>query len=166
MEAISSLLPRTSDAASMEPPSEREYTDSLTSQLMCCESFTVPRIEPLVEVRPVLPAGTDSNDSIDVADGVLTATGGHTYEQDSLHVEVLQHSCSSLSASVVRDYAVEQLKRQPTAFGEFTLSEFDDPVLKEHVVSISVCDVPCSVQVSTYNLNKNCTSYMYSYILV
>ena len=74
----------------------------------------------------------------------------HLYGYDQatpLHVEVLQHSCSSLSASVVREYAVAQLKRQPTAFGGFTMTEFEDPVLKEHVVSISLCDIPDSVQV-------------------
>ena len=48
---------------------------------------------------------------------------------------------------MVREYAVAQLKMQPTAFGEFTLSDFEDPVLKEHVVSIAVCDIPSSIQV-------------------
>jgi hypothetical protein len=93
----------------------------------------------------------------------------HLYHQQergagapSLHVEVLQHSCSSLSASVVREYAVAQLKMQPTAFGEFTLSEFDDPVLKEHVVSIAVCDIPTSIQVR--NSEKNYHYFTLGYL--
>ena len=52
---------------------------------------------------------------------------------------------------MVREYAVAQLKYHPTAFGEFTLTEFDDPVLKEHVVSISVCDVPTAIQVMLFH---------------
>ena len=154
--AISSVQP--SEGASLEPCTHTSYSECLASHLMCCETFTAvpePRMLDSVALPHVPPDPLTQCGVPPVVSGSTMAH--HLYHQTqepppSLHVEVLQHSCSSLSASVVREYAVAQLKMQPTAFGEFTLSEFDDPVLKEHVVSIAVCDIPSSIQVRM-NLN-------------
>ena len=127
---VSSVQP--DDCACMEP-SNTNFSDSLASHLTCCETFSSPHML--------------------VPDPQPTSVSGSIPPEQSpaIHVEVLQQSCSSLSASVVREYAVAQLKYHPTAFGEFTLTEFDDPVLKEHVVSISVCDVPTAIQVMLFH---------------
>lgn len=149
--AISSVQP--TEEASLEPCTHTSYSECLATHLMCCETFTAAAPEPRILDSVSLPHLPDSITQCGVSLVSGSTMAHHLYHQTqepppSLHVEVLQHSCSSLSASVVREYAVAQLKMQPTAFGEFTLSEFDDPVLKEHVVSIAVCDVPSSIQVN------------------
>lgn len=155
MEAIGSVQPGEHDGASMEPPRSTcsaAFSDNLAGHLMCRESFTDINMDHLdVRGQQHLSSCTSTAISVSCSDNVTSYTN-HLYGYDQptpspLHVEVLQHSCSSLSAAVVREYTVAQLKRQPTAFGGFTMTEFEDPVLKEHVVSISVCDIPESVQV-------------------
>ena len=154
--AMSSVQP--SEGVSMESCTHTSYSQCMASHLMCSETFTAAH----AETRGMF---TDSASTVHVPDSLAQCAplvsassimAHHLYHHHhhqtqeappSVHVEVLQHSCSSLSAAVVREYAVAQLKMQPTAFGEFTLSEFEDPVLKEHVVSISVCDIPSSIQV-------------------
>lgn len=182
--AISSVQP--SEGASLEPScTHTSYSECLASHLMCCETFTgAVTPEPRILDSVALSSQCSALSTIPPPPDHLTQCGGsvgvppimahhlyghHTAEPrgagaPSLHVEVLQHSCSSLSASVAREYAVAQLKMQPTAFGEFTLSDFDDPVLKEHVVSIAVCDLPTSIQVSKKRIsllviNKCCIAY-------
>ena len=151
--AISSVQP--SEGASLEPCTHTSYSECMATHIMCCETFTAAAPEPARILDSVtLPSHLPdplTQCGLPLVSGSTMAH--HLYHQSqepppSLHIEVLQHSCSSLSASVVHEYAVAQLKMQPTAFGEFTLSEFDDPVLKEHVVSIAVCDIPSSIQVS------------------
>lgn len=169
--AISSVQP--SEGASLEPScTHTSYSECLASHLMCCETFTgavtpEPRILDSVALSSqcgALPTILPPPDHLTQCGGsvgvppimahhlyghhTVAEPRGHGAGAPSLHVEVLQHSCSSLSISVIREYAVAQLKMQPTAFGEFTLSDFDDPVLKENVISISVCDIPTSIQVS------------------
>ena len=155
MEAIGSVVqPSELECARMEPPRSTcsaAFSDSLPGHLMCCESFTEANMDSL-DVRGQQHLSTCTSTAISVSSSDTTTYSNHLYGYDQpaaspLHVEVLQHSCSSLSAAVVREYVVAQLKRQPTAFGGFTMTEFEDPVLKEHVVSISVCDIPDSVQV-------------------
>ena len=146
----------------MEPCTHTSYTECLASHLMCCETFTAPCGTQILNTV----AMPDPLASVQCAPSIVSGSTmtHHLYHHaqtqqppHSLHVEVLQHSCSSLSASVVREYAIAQLKTQPTAFGEFTLTEFDDPVLKEHVVSIAVCDIPSSIQVSRFSVTSCCT---------
>lgn len=48
---------------------------------------------------------------------------------------------------MLREQAKALLCKKGTAFGDFILTEFEDPVLREHVVSLSVSDVPIEVQV-------------------
>ena len=39
------------------------------------------------------------------------------------------------------------LRKQGTIFGDFIITEFEDPILKEHTVSVSVSDIPNNLQV-------------------
>lgn len=39
------------------------------------------------------------------------------------------------------------LRKQGTTFGDFIITEFEDPILKEHAVSVSVSDIPNNLQV-------------------
>lgn len=57
--------------------------------------------------------------------------------------------CSATRASVLREQAKALLRRKGTAFGDFIVTEFEDPVLREHVVSLSVSDVPMDLQVQS-----------------
>ena len=56
-------------------------------------------------------------------------------------------ACSTIRASVLREHAKALLRKKGTAFGDFILTEFKDPILREHVVSLSVSDVPMDLQV-------------------
>lgn len=118
MQADSMYLP--GGSASLEP--SKSYHD-----LTCSEVLTEPEF---VQVRPsystTLPSST----------------------QQLIHVEVCQHPNSTMRASLVREYATARLKMQRTAFcGGFTLTEFEDAVLQEHVLSISVSDTPKGLMV-------------------
>ena len=131
MEAVGSFQPM--DGASTEPLGP-EFSDSPAGQHhSLCKTFTIP----------LSPVATKQSQPVPLSAPASAAAS----RPATLHIEVLQHSFSSLSESVVREYAVAQLRHHPTAFGEFVLTEFDDPVLKEHVVSISVRDIPTSVRV-------------------
>ena len=39
------------------------------------------------------------------------------------------------------------LRKQGTTFGDFIITDFEDPILKEHTVSVSVSDIPNNLQV-------------------
>jgi hypothetical protein len=60
--------------------------------------------------------------------------------QPFIHVEVCQKSCSTARASVVGQHATRFLSRMGTTYGDAVLKEFDDPLLKEHVDSISLSE--------------------------
>lgn len=129
MEAVGSFQPM--ERASTEPLGP-EFSDSPAGHHhSLCKTFTIP----------LSPVATKQSQSVPLSTPVAAS------RPTTLHVEVLQRSFSSLSESVVREYAMGQLSQHPTAFGEFVMTEFDDPVLKEHVVSISVRDIPTSVRV-------------------
>ncbi len=51
-------------------------------------------------------------------------------------------TCSTLHPAVVRDHTKALLRKQGTIFGDFIVTEFDDPLLQEHVISVSVSDIP------------------------
>ena len=82
------------------------------------------------------------------------ATGGGGGRSDSsrkpvLHVEVCQHAQSSMGDSRVRELVVELLARKGTAFGQLIMDEFEDSVLQQHIVSISITDAPTQLKVWT-----------------
>ena len=39
------------------------------------------------------------------------------------------------------------LRKQGTTFGDFIITDFEDPILKEHTVSVSVSDITNNLQV-------------------
>ena len=47
---------------------------------------------------------------------------------------------STAKSSSIKDRVLELFKHHQSCYGEFILTEFDDPFLKEHVVSVSVGD--------------------------
>ena len=58
------------------------------------------------------------------------------------------------------------LRKQGTTFGDFIITEFEDPILKEHTVSVSVSDIPNNLQVrqpllrcSVVSCRENCISF-------
>ncbi|XP_064641181.1 pachytene checkpoint protein 2 homolog [Lineus longissimus] len=58
----------------------------------------------------------------------------------SIHVEVIQSICSTVRVAVIKTHVVKLLHRQRVAYGNLTLTEFDDPFLTEHVASVAICD--------------------------
>ncbi|XP_046572427.1 pachytene checkpoint protein 2 homolog [Haliotis rubra] len=56
------------------------------------------------------------------------------------HVEVHQNPCSTARVSLVQEHVLAALRKQKVAYGDFTVTEFDDAFLTEHVKSISLCD--------------------------
>lgn len=55
---------------------------------------------------------------------------------------------STLSPSLLRESAVATLERRGSTFGDLTLTQFDDPLLAEHVLYLAVVDIPKHVSVS------------------
>ncbi len=55
--------------------------------------------------------------------------------------------CSTLAPSVVRDHTKALLKKQGAVFGDFIVTDFDNLLLREHVISISVSDIPKELRV-------------------
>ena len=45
-----------------------------------------------------------------------------------------------MGASALQQHAASFLSRVGTTYGDIVLTEFDDPVLQEHVDSIALCD--------------------------
>ena len=65
----------------------------------------------------------------------------------TLHVEVCQHSTSSMRGAKLKELVRDMLLERGTAFSDLILLEFDDPMLKEHVLSISITDTPSELKV-------------------
>lgn len=55
-------------------------------------------------------------------------------------VNVFSPHPSTVGASALQQHAAAFLSRVGTAYGDTVLTEFDDPVLQEHVASIALCD--------------------------
>lgn len=50
------------------------------------------------------------------------------------------------------------LRKQGTTFGDFIITDFEDPILKEHTVSVSVSDIPNNLQVRQLLLRSSVAS--------
>ena len=57
-------------------------------------------------------------------------------------------TCSTLRPSLLRDRAVAVLERRGSTFGDLTITQFDDPLLTEHVLFLAVVDIPRHISVS------------------
>lgn len=64
-----------------------------------------------------------------------------------LHVEVCQHAHSSMRGSKLKDMVLKLLAERGTAFSQLIIAEFDDPILKEHLVSVAITDTPAELTV-------------------
>nr|AHB51067.1 pachytene checkpoint 2-like protein [Nodipecten subnodosus] len=56
------------------------------------------------------------------------------------HIEICQSPSSTAQGNIVKEHVLNLLHRQKVAYGDFVLTEFDDPFLHEHVNSIALCD--------------------------
>ena len=54
-----------------------------------------------------------------------------------------------MQPSLLRERALAVLERRGSTFGDLTLTQFDDPLLAEHAVYLSVVDIPKHVSVSS-----------------
>ena len=71
----------------------------------------------------------------------------HHKTQPTLHVEVCQHGNSSMRQAKLKELVMDMLLERGTAFSELVLMEFDEPTLKDHVLSISITDTPSELKV-------------------
>ena len=62
-------------------------------------------------------------------------------------MEVCQLAESTVCCSMLKELVLSMLRQRGTAFGELFLQEFEDPVMKEHIQSVSISDVPCQLKV-------------------
>jgi hypothetical protein len=51
------------------------------------------------------------------------------------------------SSSLVENSVKKVLFEKGSVFGEFTITEFADPFLQEHILSVSLYDIPTDVKV-------------------
>ena len=131
MQAASMYMP--GGSASLEP-NPMTYRDLTCSEVLTEPEFVQIRAERLSQNNP------------------MTCS-----TQQLIHVEVCQHPNSTMRASLVREYATARLKLQRTAFsGGFVLTDFEDSVLQEHVLSISVSDTPKGLMVHGIKELTNC----------
>ena len=74
------------------------------------------------------------------------STGGC---QSVINVLILRCSTlfSTLRAVVLTEHVKALLRKQGTVFGDFIVTEFEDPILKDHAVSVSVSDIPKNLPV-------------------
>ncbi|XP_041353322.1 pachytene checkpoint protein 2 homolog [Gigantopelta aegis] len=56
------------------------------------------------------------------------------------HVEICLHPCSTAKSSVVKDHVCKLLHKQKVAYSDFTITEFADQFLSEHVKSVTLTD--------------------------
>ncbi|XP_022099590.1 pachytene checkpoint protein 2 homolog [Acanthaster planci] len=63
----------------------------------------------------------------------------------SVHVEICQSPCSTVHRESIKDHVTKLLHRQRVSYGDMTLTEFDDPYLKEHVKWVAICDTELDV---------------------
>ena len=59
---------------------------------------------------------------------------------------------STLRPCLLRERAVAVLERRGSTFSDLTLTQFDDPLLTEHIMFLAVADIPRHVSVS-YSLS-------------
>lgn len=74
--------------------------------------------------------------------------GSPGHYRPTLHVEVCQKGDSTLRCTKLKELVLSMLRQRGTAFGELFLKDFEDPVMREHVHSVSITDVPHEVKVS------------------
>lgn len=103
---------------------------------------------------PICPHTYSSLPSLVVESGAKGELEGVPYQQQAcskskptLHVEVCQHAHSSMRMSKLKCLVRDMLMERGTAFHELVMHEFDDPIFKEHLVSVSITDTPNELKV-------------------
>lgn len=71
----------------------------------------------------------------------------HHTSKTVLHVEVCQRAHSSMGDTRLKELVLELLAEKGTAFSQLIMDEFEDPVLQEHVLSVSITDTPSELKV-------------------
>lgn len=68
-------------------------------------------------------------------------------------------SLSTIPSALIKTHVRQLLLLKGAVFGEFVATEFSDDVLQEHVLSVSVTDIPPEIQVIyNYAVAFNCQS--------
>jgi len=112
----------------------------------------------------------DSSQVHELHNALPVAQDGINGVQDKCcyHIEVLQSLYSTVQAKVLKDKVKTFLTEKKSAFGDFSISDFQDEFLKQHIISISLCDseIPgeekkvidftsCLLQIHVYQLHTD-----------
>ncbi|XP_070575837.1 pachytene checkpoint protein 2 homolog [Ptychodera flava] len=63
-----------------------------------------------------------------------------------VQVEVCQNPYSTLGKQPIKELVISLLKKHRRAYGDFLITEFEDPTLAEHVKSVAICDTELNRQ--------------------
>ena len=118
-------------------------------QLLDMQSALPGMAGHLLELGSALPALGSSMETAEcggTSPSLPTPSGGD-HRRPVLHVEVCQRAHSSMGDTKLKDLVLELLAEKGTAFSQLIMEEFEDPVLKEHVLSVSITDTPSDLKV-------------------
>ena len=101
---------------------------------------------PVVPPSSMETAECGSTPTLPTPSGEATA-GAQEFSKPVLHVEVCQRAHSSMGDTKLKEMVLELLAEKGTAFSQLIMEEFEDPVLKEHVLSVSITDTPRELKV-------------------
>ena len=85
--------------------------------------------------------------------------------QPTLHVEVCQRPHSAMAGTKLKELVVELLLERGTVFSELLIVEFEHPILKEHLLSVSITDTPAHLKV-IYTLPDNYSINLHPLLLL
>lgn len=75
------------------------------------------------------------------------SAASEAHSKPLLHVEVCQRAHSSMGDSRIKELVLQLLAEKGTVFRQLMVEEFEEPTLKEHVLSVSITDTPGDVKV-------------------
>ena len=114
------------------------------------QSALLPTASATMSIDSILPSSSLhlSPHPPDIGTDVYGGGGSPGQYRPTLHVEVCQRPDSTLRCTKLKELVLSMLRQRGTAFGELFLQEFEDPVMKEHVQSVSITDTPHELKVS------------------
>ena len=129
-------------------PSPEEMLDLHPQSSFMPTSSATMALDPFMASMPLSMGALHSSPTAASYGGDFARCGSNTEQcKFTLHVEVCQRADSTLRCSKLKELVLSMLRQKGTAFGELFLQEFEDPLMKEHVRSVSVTDVPYQLKV-------------------
>lgn len=120
-------------------------------QLLDMQSALPGMSRHLLDLGSALPGVTSSMEAAECGNSpalpMPSGGGPDAVSKPVLHVEVCQRAHSSMGDTRLKELVLELLAEKGTAFSQLIMEEFEDPVLQEHVLSVSITDTPSELKV-------------------